>query len=332
MPLNQQNQNTCSLAPEANMGPLTQSSGTNDGASAFTKSSSSSSRGRKRPAVVHSSRASPRKRKQRRQSPYISWDEYNGPATSDDVEFAEDDAAAGGDAPRNRLDPSAPPMPSVEDVTDEEFASSSTDKARMHLTEAAFELVKNTPAASLRSTPRGTPAREPTETRSTMAPLTDKTAPAVIVESEHKRQDESAHAASAMQKGKGPSQTPQVEITYQIITWYPEHLSRPWIPKGSFRSKTLSELQEEIPVNLGDSHVTGLQFLVKAPGINAEYHVPNGRDEKFSRMKANLELAIRNGIAKAVKDGRPLLDIEITMEVLTDMDSTNRLDDLDFEW
>ncbi|TDZ25372.1 hypothetical protein Cob_v001645 [Colletotrichum orbiculare MAFF 240422] len=106
----------------------------------------------------------------------------------------------------------------------------------------------------------------------------------------------------------------------------------PWVPKGSFRSKTLSELQDEVPVDLQDSHVTGFQFLVKAPGINARYRVQHGRSEQFNRMKESLELDIRSGIAKAVKDARLLPDIGITVEVLTDMDPTGRLDGTDFEW
>ncbi|KAK2770174.1 hypothetical protein CKAH01_04517 [Colletotrichum kahawae] len=128
-----------------------------------------------------------------------------------------------------------------------------------------------------------------------------------------------------------PPHRPQVEITYQIVTWYPEHFRAPWVPRGSFRSKTLSELQKELPMNLEDSHVTGLQFLVKAPGINAKYLVPRGRNEQFNRMKESLESDIRTGVAKAVKDLRLLLDIGITIEVLTDMDPTRIEDDADFE-
>ncbi|TDZ49765.1 hypothetical protein CTRI78_v007871 [Colletotrichum trifolii] len=299
MSSNLQNPNTRNFALYTTMVPLTQRSETNDSTSALTESSS---RGTKRHAVVHSSDAPPRKRQLRRTSQSTPWDDCLEAGESSDREV--------------------PGLATSGDVVFAEDGAAPGD--------SASDLTKKTPVLSSRSTPRGTPPRESTEIRSITMPLTDKAASPVIVRSEHERHDEPAHGACSMKRG--PSQTPQVEISYQITAWYPKHLSRPWIPKGSFRSKTLSELQEEIPVNLGDSHVTGLQFLVKAPGVDAEYFVPHGRDERFNEMKENLELAIRNGIAKAVKDRRLLLDIGIKIEVMTDMDSTSRLDDIDFEW
>ncbi|KAL3295969.1 hypothetical protein RB213_011402 [Colletotrichum asianum] len=341
-----QNKTTRSFAPVANMEPSMERSGTNDSTSAFTKSSLS--RGRKRPAGTRSSRASPRKRKPRREPEWASRDEYLAagessdevpvPDNSGDGVSAGDDVAPSGSASRISHGLPILPRPSVEGDIDEEIADPSIDEAAMQLnveTElqqskvAGTEVAKDTADASFRSTPRDTPHREPTETCPSRIALTNNDASPVIVESDQRDQDESAHATSAVKRA--PPQKPQVEITYQIVTWYPEHFRAPWVPKGSFRSKTLPELQKEVPMNLDDSHVTGLRFLVKAPGINAKYVVLRDRNEQFNRMKESLESDIRTGVAKAVKDLRLLLDIGITIEVLTDMDSTRMEDGAHFE-
>ncbi|TDZ61425.1 hypothetical protein CTRI78_v004359 [Colletotrichum trifolii] len=123
-------------------------------------------------------------------------------------------------------------------------------------------------------------------------------------------------------------------MTYQIVAQYPDHLSMPWVPQGQLQEQDLVGAAGRGPG--GPARLARNWASVSRQGSRPRREVScpawqHGRNEQFNRMKESLELGIRSGTAKAVKDARLLLDIGITVEVLTDMDPTGRLDGTDFE-
>ncbi|KAL0938598.1 uncharacterized protein CTRU02_205208 [Colletotrichum truncatum] len=124
---------------------------------------------------------------------------------------------------------------------------------------------------------------------------------------------------------------PQLEFNYSVITNYPTRKSTPWIPKGSFKSKTLSELWSELPVDLSSSHVKCLRFLMVAPGTCAEHLVYPEQEDQFNVTKRRLAKFMIACLAEA-KDGKTV-NVDIEIEVVTDADATGGgIDEEDLVW
>ncbi|POR36136.1 Uncharacterized protein TPAR_03656 [Tolypocladium paradoxum] len=107
---------------------------------------------------------------------------------------------------------------------------------------------------------------------------------------------------------------PNIRVRYRVIlSRNPVLRCRFWKPKGAFRDKTLAQLREEIPLELGDD-TKGLLFRLTGPGLSTDEVVLHGEDEEFEVVKTCFEQMIR---ACVVAGGEPLIFV-MDMEALTD--------------
>lgn len=130
-----------------------------------------------------------------------------------------------------------------------------------------------------------------------------------------------------------PVEQARVEFLYRVVCRYPEHQSFSWKPEGSFRSKTLSRLEEELPIHLEWSQFQHLHFRLTAPNARAEHLVCRGREDQFDALKRHLVGFIRGCIADT-PCGKTVL-VEIDIEPLSDVISVGKSMDgviMDFDW
>ncbi|KAK2035188.1 hypothetical protein LX32DRAFT_550942 [Colletotrichum zoysiae] len=118
-----------------------------------------------------------------------------------------------------------------------------------------------------------------------------------------------------------PAEKPRVEFVYRVITRQPAYRGDPWVPEGSFRDKTISELEAELPMRVGGGRadLVALRFVLLhvGSGTRAEQIVPRGHDEMFAAAKRYFDGVIRSCIARTAGGGRRAL-IEFEIEALTD--------------
>lgn len=125
----------------------------------------------------------------------------------------------------------------------------------------------------------------------------------------------------------------RVEFLYRVVCRYPELQSFSWKPEGSFRNKTLSRLEEELPIHLEWSQFQHLHFRLIAPNARAEHLVCRGREDQFDSLKRHLAGIIRDCIVNTPCDKTVLVEIDI--EPLADVNSVRKSTEtevMDFDW
>lgn len=109
-------------------------------------------------------------------------------------------------------------------------------------------------------------------------------------------------------------------ILYAIILSRAPYYRRiPWLPRGSFRSKTFSELTDEIPLELS-SMSKGLLFTLSGPQLEIQQVVSRGKENEFEHLKMVVAQAIQRNVSTQRKDSssdqKPVF--ELTIEEMTD--------------
>lgn len=125
----------------------------------------------------------------------------------------------------------------------------------------------------------------------------------------------------------------RVEFLYRAVCRYPERQRFSWKPEGSFRNKTLAELEDELPVHLDWSHFQYLHFRLSAPNTRADQMVCRGREDQFDALKRYLAGFIRDCIADT-PCGQTVF-VEIDIEPLADVNSLKKSTNtevMDFDW
>ncbi|KAL2285918.1 hypothetical protein FJTKL_07410 [Diaporthe vaccinii] len=133
-----------------------------------------------------------------------------------------------------------------------------------------------------------------------------------------------------------PAGQARVDFLYRVVSGdvYPELRSSFWEPEGSFRNKTLAELEEELPIYLERSQFQHFFFQLTAPNTRAEHFVSRGREDQFDALKRYFADLIANRIAKTPCDQTLLVEIDI--ELLVDVGSVRKRrthkELTDFDW
>lgn len=308
----------------------------------------SAKRAGKQPAGVGKSRISPRKRKLRNVRDQATEDEVQaaiqsperspspqvvaGPAPAETNHPVTSDIFPVWDREPNRF------RATVSEVTDEAFSVNG------FMRELDSETVAG-PAEPNNSANHAEPAAQPTVTQATPQPSievrshTQHASPiplfssSVPPEATQVVDERPAEDKTLRQAAPPPAGNPRVEFTYGVVCRYPELQSRFWKPEGSFRNKTLSKLEEELPIPLDWSQFQYLHFQLTAPNTRAEHLVRHGSEDQFDFVKRQLALIIRDCIANTPRDKKILICIVI--EPLSDENAVKKSEeneDMDFDW
>lgn len=147
-------------------------------------------------------------------------------------------------------------------------------------------------------------------------PEPPKQEPPAAPEDEEKRGDEANEQKSA---AKAPAtKKPRVEFAYRVITRKPAYRGDDWVPEGSFRDKTISELERELPIRVDAADLIGLRFVLLhvSSETRAEQIIPRGHDRRFVSAKRYFDGVIRSCIAMTPAGEQALIEFEI--EALTE--------------
>lgn len=108
-----------------------------------------------------------------------------------------------------------------------------------------------------------------------------------------------------------------ISIFYNVIlSRTPLYKDISWTPKGSFGSKSLSELTDEIPLSLS-ADTKGFRFTFMGPFIEIMREIKPGQDHAFEILKAKLNDAVQDSIQQAAIRGLPLV-FELHIEEVLD--------------
>ncbi|KAK7460248.1 hypothetical protein Landi51_00496 [Colletotrichum acutatum] len=130
-----------------------------------------------------------------------------------------------------------------------------------------------------------------------------------------------------------PSRQARVKFVYRIITRYPTRRSCIWKPRGSFRTKTLAELEDELPLRFERSELKYLLVRLEARDTLADQIIPCGREEEFDALKRHLADFIRHRIAESLPGEE--VSVFIDIEPLPTLDSTEKSSEVEqimFDW
>ncbi|KXH39669.1 hypothetical protein CSAL01_02993 [Colletotrichum salicis] len=128
----------------------------------------------------------------------------------------------------------------------------------------------------------------------------------------------------------------EVDFVYRVVTSHPTRQSCTWEPEGSFRSKTLAELVEELPklpLQFEWSELKCLLFRLEARNTAVQERVHNGREAGFESLKRILARFIRECIAETPPGESVSVFLEI--EPLTTLDYVKKaaeVENIDFSW
>ncbi|KAJ3949644.1 uncharacterized protein N0V96_000768 [Colletotrichum fioriniae] len=125
----------------------------------------------------------------------------------------------------------------------------------------------------------------------------------------------------------------RVKFVYRIITRYPTRRSCIWKPRGSFRTKTLAELEDELPLRFERSELKYLLVRLEARDTHADQIIPCGREEEFDALKRHLADFIRHRIAESLPGEE--VSVFIDIEPLPTLDSTEKsseVESITFDW
>lgn len=333
------------VAPIANMEPSIKRPRGDDRYSARM----SSKRAGKQPAGVGKSRISLRKRKLRNVSDRAKEDEVEAaiqsPERSPSPQLVGSPTPAKANhfvtsdilppwnhVPENRL------RATVSEVTDEGFSVNSFVRQLGSETGPEPTEPSNTtnyvgPSAPVIMTGAAPQLSIEVETDQRLASPDSVVPSSVPPETNHVVEERPAENKTTPQATRPPVGQPRVEFTYCVVCRSPELQSIFWKPKGRFRNKTLSELEEELPIDLDWSQFQYLHFQLTAPNTRAEHLVSRGREDQFDSMKRRLAVIIRDCIANTPHGKTILVDIDI--EPLSDENALRKSADsevMDFEW
>lgn len=305
--------------------------------------------GRKQPAGVGKSRISPRKRKLRNLSNQAPEDEVEAAIQS--PERSPSPQLVVGPAPAEMSHPVTsdifPPWDreraarfraTVSEVTDEEFSVNGFVRALGSEAVPEPAVPNHQPnhagpspqAAAPQVVPRPSIEVKSDTQQASPIPLVSSVPP----ETRHVVEERPTENKSPLHTAPPPAGQPRVEFTYCVVCRHPELQSRFWKPEGSFRSKTLSRLEEELPIRLDWSQFQYLHFQLTAPNTRAEHLVRHGSEDQFDFMKRQLAVIIRDCIAKTPRDKTILVGIVI--EPLSDENALKKKsaenEDMDFDW
>ncbi|KAK2052687.1 hypothetical protein LY76DRAFT_650386 [Colletotrichum caudatum] len=312
-------------APIADMHPSTNDPGADEPTSAPATSSRS---GQKRPAAAEPSRKSSRKRTRPSEDFYASPEQVDEALRSPEHSYVAEHAAAGAASaseaePIDNLSTSVRGQMDNIRLTTEPFADAAPADAAVGTANS-----HNDSGLGERETTRSA-ARD---TQSSLAKGKAKASPLHPLRPHSPAVPSSSSAArhASQVPGTGrpegqrraPEPSPRgearLDFRYRVISHYPRHRSVPW-QSGRIGSKTLADLESELPLDLDASRARVLRFLVMTPGTSAEHLVSRGREDEFDALKQHFSYWIRNQIAKEA--GGKSLMVQFEIEALTDGDS-----------
>ncbi|KAG8158358.1 hypothetical protein KVR01_012119 [Diaporthe batatas] len=332
------------VAPVANMDPSTMPPRGDDRSSARM----SKKRAGKQPAGVCKSRISPRKRKLRSVRDQATEDEVQaaiqspqrspsppvvaGPAPAETNHRVTSDIVPPWDRDR------ASRLRTMSEVTDQAFsvngfvrelgsATGPEPTEPGNTTNHAEDLAQPT---ATKATPQPSIEVKSPTTRASLIPLVSSSVPPENIGVVGERPIENK---LLLQATPPVGQPPRVEFTYCVVCRYPELQSKSWKPEGSFRNKTLSKLEEELPIHLDWSQFQYLHFDLTAPNTHAEHLVRHGSEDQFDFMKRQLAVIIRDCIANTPRG--KTITVGIVIEPLPDENALKKSADnevMDFEW
>lgn len=307
----------------------------------------SSKRAGKQPAVPRTSRVSPRKRKLRNMTGRATEEEVSAalqspegnstPEIVENIAPAETNSAVTSDIlppwtqrPANRF------RATVSEVTDEDVSvngfihqlNTETGLDAIEPSNSTNHAGPSTKVTRTDAAPQPSIEVKPATRQSSPIPLISSS---VLLEGREVVDERPAENKDAPQAP--PVGQARVEFLYRVVCRYPEHQSFSWKPEGSFRSKTLSRLEEELPIHLEWSQFQHLHFRVTAPNARAEHLVCRGREDQFDVLKRHLLGFIRDCIADT-PCGKTVL-VEIDIEPLADVKSVRKSTDrevMDIDW
>lgn len=125
----------------------------------------------------------------------------------------------------------------------------------------------------------------------------------------------------------------RVKFVYRIITRYPTRRSCIWKPRGSFRTKTLAELEDELPLRFERSELKYLLVRLEARDTHADQIIPCGREEEFDALKRHLADFIRHRIAESPpgEEVSVFIDIE-PLPTLNSTEKSSEVESITFDW
>ncbi|KAK1676287.1 hypothetical protein BDP55DRAFT_662195 [Colletotrichum godetiae] len=282
----------------------------------------------KTPTDIRTSRVSPRKRKIPQRDGFATAEQLsaiddNYPSEIDNAAISSEahleasggsfTGARGGPDVRARVD-------SVEDFADETIVQQNTE-IEMHSPRPDEDV--NSPEASAPVDPsrQATPGVDRKKAVSSLADMRrSETMAPEPVESFNLPQTASLRQA-------------RVKFVYRIITRYPSRRSCIWKPKGSFRTKTLAELEDELPLQFERSKLQHLLLRMEARDTHAEQMILCGREDEFDALKRHLADFIRDCIAESIPGEE--VSVFIDIEPLSTSDSTEKSSEVEhiaFEW
>ncbi|KAG6368566.1 hypothetical protein INS49_002779 [Diaporthe citri] len=336
------------VAPVANMEPLTK--GPRGDTTTSTRHMSSKRAG-KQPAGPRTSRVSPRKRKLRNMTGRATEEEVSVALQSpgrnpspevvvENIAPAETNSAVTSDIlppwtqrPANRF------RATVSGVTDEDvsvngFIHQLNTEPGLDATEPSNSTNHAGPSTKVtRAEAAPQPSIEVESVTRQSSPVSLFTLLADVFPPEGRKVVDERPAENKDAPQAPPVGPARVEFLYRVVCRYPEHQSFSWKPEGSFRSKTLSRLEEELPIHLEWSQFQHLHFRVTAPNARAEHLVCRGREDQFDALKRHLVGFIRDCIADTPCVKTVLVEIDI--EPLADVNSVRKSTDrevMDFDW
>ncbi|KAF4784844.1 hypothetical protein HER10_EVM0013166 [Colletotrichum scovillei] len=246
----------------------------------------------------------------------------------------------------------------VENVTDEEFATNAyvderiiqlRKETEMHQPQPEETCNKNEPPAPVQPaeaapdtplTPHPTVTAAPQNEKSAAAlPEAVKSAEAIVQQPPSVQQPPPIAQQPPIvdRQLKDASVRPlEVDFMYRVVTSYPTRQSCIWEPEGSFRSKTLAEVVEELPklpLRFEWSELNYLLFRLEARNTAVAESVPCGKEGKFESLKRSLTRFIRACIAETPPGES--LSVLLEIEPLTSLDAVKKaeeLEDIDFDW
>ncbi|KAK1979547.1 hypothetical protein LZ30DRAFT_596633 [Colletotrichum cereale] len=308
-------------APYADMRPSTAHTKTGESSSTRT---TKSKRGRKRSATLDISRSSSRKRKIRREEDQATPEQIEEALRSPERSFVAEHTLDSTEI-TSGTEPIGTPLKSVHGAIDNpEIATERPDAALSVIT------LQKTSDLREQETTRSAVSKEQLSLAKASATLANpidslQPPPPAIASGSSEVQGAEQGTATRRSEEKGkvpgrfPPSKPRVEFMYRVVSHHPTHESVFWIPKGHFRSKTLTDLENELPLDLDASRTEVLRLSIEAPEGRAVELVYRGREDRFDAVKQHLAGWIKDYVAKKASGDTVLVQVEI--EALTDNDS-----------
>ncbi|KAK2024647.1 hypothetical protein LX32DRAFT_666544 [Colletotrichum zoysiae] len=296
-------------APTADMHPFMEHPKTNEPTST---PATSSRRGQKRPAPAVASRSSSRKKTARREDFHATQEQHAAAGTASAAE-----AEPTGNpltSVRGRMDNVRPTTESSADAAPTDAAAGTANlrnDSELRERETTRSVVRNTQSSQAKGKARASPLH-PLRPLSPAIPSSSSAIRHADQVPDTGRSEGQMTAPEPSPRGEG-----RLDFRYRVISHYPRHRSVPW-QSGKIGSKTLADLEDELPLDLDASRASVLRFLVTTPGTSAEHLVSRGREDEFDALKQHFSYWIRNQIAKEA-DGKSLM-VQFEIEALTDDD------------